>query len=127
MKNINLSELEKLKIVETDILDEIYRVCDKNNIKCYLYENSLYGDMRLEGFIPCDGYIVILMPKEDYERFAKIAPRELKDGYSYQDHVTNPELPHNYAKVIMDNTITEKTVLSRFNIRKGIWIDIFPI
>ncbi len=127
MKNINLSELEKLKIVETDILDEIYRVCDKNNIKCYLYGGTLLGAVRHEGFIPWDDDIDVCMFREDYEKFAKIAPRELKDGYFYQNYVTDPEFPYNFAKVRMDNTVMDETGLSHLNIHKGIWVDILPV
>lgn len=127
MEHKNLTELEKLKIVEMDILDEIDRVCRKNNLSYFLGGGNLLGAIRHQGFIPWDDDIDIYMLRKDYERFAEIANRELSENYFYQNWITEPEYPYNFAKVRMNHTVFDEKGLSHLNIHKGIWVDIFAI
>ena len=76
----------KKRLFETllTILDEIDRVCKKNQIKYYAFAGTLLGAVRHQGFIPWDDDIDLLMMRQDYERFLLCCEKELSDNYSLQ-------------------------------------------
>lgn len=67
------------------------------------------------------------MMRDDYEKFAQIAPKALHKNYFYQNWKTEPEYPYNFAKVRMNHTVFDEKGLSHLNIHKGIYVDIFAI
>ncbi|MBR1762696.1 MAG: LicD family protein [Eubacterium sp.] len=126
MNNI-LSDFDKLKVVELNILKEIVRICEKHGIKYYLAYGTLIGAIRHKGFIPWDDDIDIWMFREDYEKFAKIAPKELGEEFFYQDWKTEKEYPYNFAKVRMNGTEFKENLTNNMKMHQGIWVDIFPL
>ena len=44
--------VEKLRKAQIEILDEIVRICKKNNIKYFLNYGTLIGAIRHQGYIP---------------------------------------------------------------------------
>lgn len=119
--------MEKLRIIEVDILDEVVRICNKYDINYYLAYGTLIGAVRHKGFIPWDDDIDIWMFREDYDRFAKIAEKELSEKYYYQDWHKEKEYPYNFAKVRLNDTVVLQKPITKLNIHHGIYIDIFPL
>ena len=78
------SVLKKLHDEEVKILDEIVRICSKNNLEYFLIGGTLLGAIRHKGFIPWDDDLDIAMPREDYEKFLKIAEQELEEPYKLE-------------------------------------------
>lgn len=66
MKEISLEEAKQLQF---DMLKEVHRYCNNNNLKYYLYAGTLIGAIRHQGYIPWDDDIDIIMPKKDFEKF----------------------------------------------------------
>ncbi len=58
------------------IMDFVADVCDRENISYSLVGGTMIGAVRHKGFIPWDDDIDIVMPREDFRRFAAII-----DGY----------------------------------------------
>ena len=123
MKELSLREIQ---LVETGILKEFISICEKNSFKYYLYYGSLLGAVRHKGFIPWDDDIDISMPRADYERFLKIASKQLKEGYTLQHYRVDKNTPTYQAKVRKDNTLFVENYLNKLNTHKGIFVDIFP-
>lgn len=117
---------KRLKRIQLEILREIKRVCDKNNITYFLNYGTLLGAVRHKGMIPWDDDIDLGMRREDYERFSQIAPMELDDKFYYQswDNDANYGMP--FAKVRRKNThlIEKASMYSGQN--DGVFVDIFP-
>ena len=120
--------LNKIHRSEQEILDEIARVCDKNGLRYLLIGGTLLGAIRHNGFIPWDDDLDISMPREDYEKFLRIAPKELGDRFLLEDISTNDEYCYMFSKVKLKNTIMrEKTMSESYDGGQGIWVDIFPL
>lgn len=127
MENKDLSNLDKLRIIEIDILDEIVRICDKHNLKYFLAYGTLIGAVRHKGFIPWDDDIDIWMFREDYDKFAKICDTELGEKYYYQDWHKEKDYPYNFAKVRMNGTTVIQNGITKLNMHNGVYVDIFPL
>ncbi|MBS5736908.1 MAG: LicD family protein, partial [Clostridiales bacterium] len=72
-----MSYLQKLQQTETEILEEIDRLCEKHSIVYYLAGGTLLGAVRHRGFIPWDDDIDVAMPRFYFERFRDICLSEL--------------------------------------------------
>ncbi len=116
--------LKKIHDSEIRILDEIVRVCNKHNLNYFLIGGTLLGAIRHKGFIPWDDDLDIAMPREDYELFLSIAPKELKKDYYLDDISTNNNYSLIFAKVREKDSIIQSDTSSE---KKGIWVDIFPL
>ena len=119
--------LKKLQMAELDILDEVVRVCKKNGIKYFLMGGTLLGAIRHKGFIPWDDDIDICMLREDYEKFIKIAPNELKEKYKMVNYKTNKKAYLSFTKVVNSKTTFVENNAKEFDGHNGIWLDIFPL
>lgn len=114
---------------QIEVLLEIDRICRKYNIQYFAEWGTLLGTIRHGGFIPWDDDMDIAMKRIDYERFLKIAPKELPEGFK----VMNYENVENYwdvmARVInTDFVYLEPDFLDRFhNCPYPSGIDIFPL
>lgn len=119
--------LRNAQLAMLDIAKEIKRVCDEYDIRYFMDSGTLLGAVRHKGFIPWDDDMDIGMLRKDYERFIKIAPNKLKDGYFLQTWNSDPGYPYAFAKVRKLGTIFIEAS-SQFSDQKHreIWVDIFP-
>jgi hypothetical protein len=78
----NTYGLLKLQKANMKILIEIDRICKRHGIKYYLDAGTLLGAIRHGGFIPWDDDADIAMTRENYEKFKKVAKKELPSDMS---------------------------------------------
>ena len=121
------NELERLQKEEIDILNEIVRICDKNNIPYFLAAGTLLGAVRHSGFIPWDDDIDLFMLRDDYNKFIKCAINEINDNYFLQCHDTDKYYYSSFIKVRKNNTLMIEEENENRKIHRGIWVDIFPL
>lgn len=115
-----------LQTVLIDILAEVTRVFDKYDLKYALVAGTLLGAVRHKGFIPWDDDLDIIMPREDFEKFREIAPKELDKKYFFQDYTTDPAFPSIYAKVRNnETTLIENGYRTIMDMNHGVFLDIF--
>ena len=129
MTELSSDVLEKLQNTQIEILEEIVRICEKHQLRYFLIYGTLIGAIRHKGFIPWDDDLDIGMPREDYEKFLRIAKEELGDSYFLQDMETQKKYWLTFAKVRKNNTIFEETAVVNMPeyIHKGIFVDVFPL
>lgn len=84
---------------------EVDRICKKHNIKYFLGGGTLLGAIRHHGFIPWDDDADIMMLREDYDKFCKIAQSELPKNMTFQSNETDKHCYYEFAKIRLDNTI----------------------
>lgn len=118
--------LKKLHECELEILNEIQRVCEKYDIKFFLIGGTLLGSVRHGGFIPWDDDIDIAMLRRDYDRFLKIAGKELDGHFFLQTSCNDKTYPKGFAKVRKKGTAFVQKVIEGVETSHEIYVDIFP-
>lgn len=108
------------------ILAEIDRICKANDIKYFAYAGTLLGAVRHKGLIPWDDDIDVVMPRKDYERFAKVCETQLSNGFELQTIYTDPLASNPWMKLHDVNTAFISGY-RRKGCMEGINIDIFPV
>lgn len=115
-----------VQLVEKQILDDLVRVCDENNIKYYLGQGTLIGAARHKGFIPWDDDIDLILSAKDLDKLLEIYPKSGFPDYSIT-HFTNEKYnPLCWAKIRSDKTISRPYRYKALPINWGICIDLFP-
>lgn len=125
---MNISEigLEEQKKIMVNMLNHLHEICQKHDIKYYLWGGTLIGAIRHKGFIPWDDDIDIAMPREDYERFIEVY-RLLYSGGNIEIVTidTNNAYYLPYAKLIDTTTSLIESISEPIEI--GVFLDVFPI
>ncbi len=125
-KNTHNYDLKKIHLQVLDILQEIDRICKKNNITYFLSAGTALGAVRHKGFVPWDDDADIGMLREDFERFRKIAKEELGADYYYQTMGKGSSFYRNFDQVGKNNTSFVLYNTKDIKIHHGIHVDVFP-
>jgi len=118
---MKLLSLEQKKKISNNILIDVAKFCEDNNISYFLTCGTLLGAIKYQGFIPWDDDVDVMMPRPDYEKFIEI--------YNGQYKILKPsDGMYYYAKVYDQNTVKiEKGIDYKKYKPTGIDIDIFPL
>lgn len=95
IENINRDEMrngylvtssrKKLWNVQIGLIQEFARICKKHNLRWFAFYGTLLGAARHKGFIPWDDDSDVVMFRDDYEKFKRIAKTEVKPPYYLDD------------------------------------------
>ena len=122
---LNNKTLDKVHSVLLEMIDEVDRICRKNNLVYFLEGGTALGQVRHRGFIPWDDDVDLGMLREDYNRFIEIARTELNPMYVVQTHENEPLYTNFHLKIRKLFTIYPQGYNKDYNY-KGIQLDIFP-
>lgn len=117
--------LVELRKVQIEILNEIERICKKNNINLFLIGGTLLGAVRHKGFIPWDDDLDIAMTRDDFEKFRTIIKEQLDEKYFFDYYDTDKDYYLPFAKVRKNNTTFDEEASQKLDNHKGIFVDIF--
>lgn len=120
-------ETKKIWAVESDLLQKLMAVCDRNSLRYFADGGTLLGAIRHNGFIPWDDDIDIAMPREDYDKLCSIAASEFDSPYFFQTVKSDPECTFHHAKLRNSDTTGMVVTQQDRHYNQGIWIDIFPL
>lgn len=122
MKKIEQEDCRKILI---DVLNEMVKICNENNLRYYLAYGTLIGAIRHKGFIPWDDDIDLWMPRPDYDRFVEIM-QKYKGKYRVLTALNDKEYNYPFAKVVDTETYVKE--YENTDIRNlGVYVDIFPL
>ena len=126
LPNTHDGRLDAIQKMQLAYLLEVDRICKKHNIKYFLGGGTLLGAIRHNGFIPWDDDSDIMMPREDYDRFAEIAQSELPAGMTFQSGKTDKNCFYEFNKLRVENTVFATALAKNHtDINVGIAFDIF--
>ncbi len=118
---------KKVWAVQLEMLDEVERICKKYGLTYFADSGTLIGAVRHKGYIPWDDDIDLVMLRGDYERFVKVAKKELKSPLVIQTAYTERNYLRGHAQI--RNSLTTgcnaEDIQAGYNC--GIFIDIFPL
>lgn len=121
MKKIELNELKR---IEFQLLMQFKKVCDNNNYNYSLLAGTLLGAVRHKGFIPWDDDIDVMMPRNDYNKFEEYCISN-KLPFVLLSNKTEAKYGYLHSKIYNPNTFTEELITDRYNLKSGVFIDIF--
>ena len=124
MSNHNMDLLHQ---VDMDIAKEVLRICKEYRLTYYMLGGTMLGAIRHKGFIPWDDDIDLGMPRKDYERFLKIAPRELSAHLKLVNYRTDPNYMYYITRILDTETTVIEERIGNDNKYTHASIDIFPI
>lgn len=109
-----------------DILGEIIRICRKYDINYFIIGGTAIGAYYDKGILPWDDDLDIGMTRENYNRFLKLAVKELSKDYFLSWYETDIHTPFYYAKLKKNNTLFVEEKYKNIKMHHGIFVDIFP-
>ena len=119
-------ERKKLWIVILDLFLEFKRVCEKYGLRFFPCYGFLLGAVRHHGFIPWDDDLDVCMPRDDYEKFLRLA-HEFRDPYFFQIPETDPGYFYGMAKIRNSKTTAIIRMFQYQGFNHGIWLSVFPM
>ncbi|MTB65138.1 LicD family protein [Streptococcus sp. zg-86] len=122
-----MEPIEKLHEVDLAIVKKVIAIFEKYELSYFMLGGTMLGAIRHSGFIPWDDDIDLGMPREDYERFLKIAEQELPEHLQIVHYKNTPSYQYYITRVQDTNVkVVEERIgnESKFTFAS---IDIFPI
>ena len=116
------SNRKKVRNIQLGLLEEVKRICKKHSLRYYADSWTLLWAIRHKWFIPRDDDSDIVMFREDYDKFMKIAPKELQEPYTLQSNYCGW-----FAKLRNESTLALDDCDKDDNYLWGISLDIFPL
>ncbi len=119
-----------LQLAVLSVMDEVDRVCRKNNIKYGLIAGSALGIVNYKGFIPWDDDIDVCVLRSDWNKFIDALNKDLGDDFYFQcfendnkfNTINGPTM-----KIRKKNTYIEETnflLKNRCKSGDGVFVDV---
>ena len=119
--------MDELKKKLVDMMKWFHEFCVKNDLIYYISCGTMLGAVRHSGFIPWDDDIDVSMPRDDYNRLEQIMANNVFDNKYILETPNTKEKDYFYPFSKLYDTETTLIENTRYQIKRGIYIDIFPI
>jgi len=131
-----LEYLSQTKTILSRLLKEFDRVCRKHNLTYYMIFGSLLGAVRHKGFVPWDDDVDVVMPRDDFDKFKKLAVTEFDqsemrffDIEDYGRSVFCDTMPRliDMRKRVSNKSFRKILKRSQYDLKGRVALDICPI
>ena len=112
-----------------DIYEEVRKVCDKHGIRFWATGGTALGALRHKGFIPWDDDMDLIMMKADYDKFWRVAAKDLPVHLKWVSWDNNVNFNNPFGKICETRQDIVEAVQreSHLALPQGLSIDIYPI
>ena len=117
----NKLTIEEKRALQLEMLDEIHKVCARNDIKYSLAYGTLLGAIRHQGFIPWDDDMDIMMPYLEMMRFRECLQSE---NIEYLDSTNCTDFEWFFSRIVSKKTYSSP---GKFIKSYGVNIDLYPV
>ena len=127
MREYDPKILRKLQLAELEILRDFDALCRKHDIPYVVFYGAAIGAVRHGGFIPWDDDVDVLLLREDYERFLRVAKGEYSGRYyllTAEEDKNYPLMTAHWGPKDTDFVISE---FKNVPCKQTIFLDIFPL
>ena len=114
------NEVRKIQLKCLEILDLVDAICRKHGIQYSLCGGSVVGAHLYQGCLPWDDDIDLMMTRENYNRFLKVASTELPKGFSVHNFNLCDDYQSLFTKIVNDET----TLVQQDGTISGVFLDI---
>ena len=125
-KIIEGDAFRRMQLLQLDMIVELDRVCRANNITYQIWAGTQLGAVRHQGYIPWDDDADIVMLREEYEKFRKVAYQLNPEICFFQDHNNDPEYRWGYGKLRRTGTKYVRLGQEHIKCKSGVFVDVFP-
>lgn len=108
------------------MLKFFHEFCVSNCLSYYVVGGTALGSIRHQGFIPWDDDIDVGMPRNDYTKFIHLFGNDAIHGYIVES-LNSKDKSFCYAYTKLYDTSTTLIENTKKRIKRGIYIDIFPL
>lgn len=123
MKDVSSQELQKHLL---EMMRWFHEFCESHNLRYYALGGTMLGAIRHQGFIPWDDDLDVGMPREDYEKLYTLMKYQTGDRYMLETPYSDaPEFNYCFSKLYDTETTLVENL--KYKIRRGLYIDIFPL
>ena len=120
---LSLEQIQERGLGMLKFMDE---VCRKEHLTYWLSGGTLLGAVRHGDFIPWDDDVDLMMPRPDYERFLRVAPKYCGEDYDVRHPALNPDYAMPYARIWDLHTEVRLSQVMELS-PPTLFADIFPV
>ena len=112
-----------------EIYDVFADICRRHGLRHYMAFGTAIGAVRHKGFIPWDDDLDVAMPRPDYERFFRVAARDLPANLVPVTWQRFHDMRNRFGTVqeIRREAVEAAERDSGHPLPQGVYIDVFPI
>ncbi len=124
MKELSLREIQ---LVEFEVLKKLKELCEKLNLRYYLFYGTLLGAVRHQGFIPWDDDVDVAMPRPDYEKLLDYCDKNAQALAPYRLMHCRKDKEYIYPIARLCDTRYQVDYEGVVEYGLGLFVDIYPL
>ncbi len=121
-----MTNASELKSILLEMMEWFHNFCVEHDLVYYAAGGTMLGAVRHNGFIPWDDDIDVVMPREDYTKLERLMQENKSTTYVLETPNTKEtDYYYPFSKLYdVRTTLVENT---KYKIKRGVYLDIFPL